>query len=406
MKLTGLITEYNPFHNGHKYHLEKSKEETEADGIVVVMSGNFVQRGTPALIDKWTRAQMALSSGADLVIELPTVYATGSAEIFALGAVRLLHGLNQIDKVVFGSETGSIAPLNKIAHYLYKESEAFKVALKTELNMGHAFPVARERALQNLLIEGNIPSLPNDILGIEYLKAGLRMQTPMTFSTIKRMSSAYHDTDTLTALSSATAIRKAYFDNQLEEIIHTLPRASYDLLRRFPDLTVSPDNLGSFLLYKLRTSSAKSLSKIQDVSEGLEYRMIEAAVKANTYEQLVDLIKTKRYVRTRVQRALLNTLLNVETQFVNSVVQSESAVYARILGFNDTGRKIMKTLRKTSTIPLITNINKHTHEEAIIQSMLNLDTRATDVYTLLRGDGKGALDRLTQPVYLKDEDKF
>ncbi len=134
--------------------------------------------------------------------------------------------------------------------------------------------------------------------------------------------------------------------------------------------------------------------------------MIEAAVKANTYEQLVDLIKTKRYVRTRVQRALLNTLLNVETQFVNSVVQSESAVYARILGFNDTGRKIMKTLRKTSTIPLITNINKHTHEEAIIQSMLNLDTRATDVYTLLRGDGKGALDRLTQPVYLKDEDKF
>ncbi len=156
--------------------MEKSKEETEADGIVVVMSGNFVQRGTPALIDKWTRAQMALSSGADLVIELPTVYATGSAEIFALGAVRLLHGLNQIDKVVFGSETGSIAPLNKIAHYLYKESEAFKVALKTELNMGHAFPVARERALQNLLIEGNIPSLPNDILGIEYLKAGLRMQ--------------------------------------------------------------------------------------------------------------------------------------------------------------------------------------------------------------------------------------
>ena len=402
MKLTGLITEYNPFHNGHMYHLNKSKDQTKAEGIVVIMSGNFVQRGTPALLDKWTRTQMALYGGADLVIELPTVYATGSAEIFALGAVRILHGLNQIQNVVFGSETGTIDPLRKVAKYLHKEPEAFKDALKTELSFGHAFPVARENALEKLMIHDKMPSLPNDILGIEYLKAGLRLKTHMDFDTLQRISSAYHDTDTNTALSSATAIRKAYFDNKLDEIVHTLPRPSYDLLRRYSNQTVSPQALGSFLLYKLRTTSPETLGRIQDVSEGLEYRMKDAAIKATTYDELVDLIKTKRYVRTRVQRALLNTLLNVETDFVKYVMHSESAAYARILGFNDKGRKIMKHMRKTSAIPLITNINKHTHEHPLVQSMLELDTRATDVYTLLRGDGKGALDRLTQPVYLKD----
>lgn len=403
MKLTGLVTEYNPFHNGHMYHLNKSKELSGADGIVVVMSGNFVQRGTPALLDKWTRTEMALKGGADLVIELPTVYATGSAEIFALGAVRILDGLNQVDNLVFGSESGTITPLKEIAHYLHKESHAFKEALKHELNLGHAFPVAREKALEKLSIQGKMPSLPNDILGIEYLKAGFRLNSKMTFDTIQRVSSAYHDTDTDTALSSATAIRKAYFDNRLDEISHTLPKASYDVLRRDCHLTVSPESLGSFLLYKLRTTPTEKLEKIQDVGEGLEYRMKDAALRAKSYDQLLDLIKTKRYVRTRVQRALLNTLLNVETGFVKSVIHSEVAAYARILGFNDKGRQIMKQLRKTSNIPLITNINKHTHEDPLVQAMLDLDTRATDVYTLLRGDGTGALDRLTQPVYLKDQ---
>ena len=402
MNLTGLITEYNPFHNGHQYHLMNSKKITNADAIVVVMSGNFVQRGTPALLDKWTRTEMALKGGADLVLELPTIFATGSAEIFALGAVRVLNGLSKIDHVVFGSEAGDLTPLHKVAHYLHDEPKEFQEALKEELSAGHSFPVARERALKILLSGNGIPTLPNDILGIEYIKAGLRMNTNMEFGTIQRLSSDYHDLDTAKALSSATAIRKSFFEGKLNEIGHTLPKTSYDALTAFSDQTVHPDKLSELLLYKIRTTDVHSLEKIQDVSEGLEFRIKDSALKAKSYTELVDLVKTKRYVRTRIQRALLNILLNVDSELVSSVNNNEDAAYARVLGFNDTGRKVMNYLRKDAEIPMITNINKFVPEHSIIEEMLHLDMKATDVYTLLRGDNTGALDRLNQPIYLKD----
>lgn len=401
MKLTGLITEYNPFHNGHQYHLMNSKKTTDADAIVVVMSGNFVQRGTPALLDKWTRTEMALRGGADLVLELPAVFATGSAEIFALGAVRVLDGLSKINHVVFGSESGNLAPLEKVAHYLHDEPADFQEALKSELSSGHSFPVARERALKILLNEEGVPTLPNDILGIEYIKAGLRMNTAMSFGTIQRLSSDYHDIDTDKALSSATAIRKAFFEGKLNEISHTLPKTSFDALNAFSDQTVHPDKLGELLLYKIRTTDVHTLEKIQDVSEGLEFRIKDASLKAKGYTELVDLVKTKRYVRTRIQRALLNILLNVESELVSSVYNTKDAAYARVLGFNDTGRKAMNFIRKDAEIPLITNINKYVPDRSIIEEMLHLDMQATDVYTLLRGDNSGALDRLKQPFYLK-----
>ncbi len=402
MNLTGLITEYNPFHNGHHHHLICSKKTTNANAIVVVMSGNFVQRGTPALLDKWTRTEMALKGGADLVLELPTVFATGSAEIFALGAIRVLNGLSKINHVVFGSESGDLAPLHKVAHYLHDEPKDFQDALKSELSSGHSFPVARERALNLLLCGNGIPTLPNDILGIEYIKAGLRINTSMKFSTIQRLSSDYHDLDTDKALSSATAIRNSFFEGKLSEISHTLPETSYDMLKAFSDQTVHPDKLSDIMLYKIRTTDVHTLEKIQDVSEGLEYRIKDSALKAKSYLELVDLIKTKRYVRTRIQRTLLNILLNVENELVSSVYNNENAAYARVLGFNDTGRKAMNHLRKDSNIPLITNVNKFVPEHSIIDEMLHLDMRATDVYTLLRGDNTGALDRLKQPIYLKE----
>lgn len=401
MKLTGLITEYNPFHNGHQYHLMNSKKITGADAVVVVMSGNFVQRGTPAILDKWLRTEMALLGGADLVIELPTVYATGSAEIFALGAVRVLNGLSKVDHIVFGSESGDIRPLYDVAHYIYDEPAEYQESLKSELGLGHSFPAARERALKMLLASDEVPALPNDILGIEYIKAGLRINSDIEFRTMQRLSSDYHDIDTDKALSSATAIRKAFFDGLLGEISHTLPKSSYEALKAHNRDAVHPSTLGNMLLYKIRTTDLKTLESIQDISEGLEYRIKDAAIKAKSYEELVDLIKTKRYVRTRIQRSLLNILLDVRSEFVSSVSQSDDAVYARVLGFTETGRKVMNHIRKEAEIPLITNVNKYTAEKSIIQDMLELDMRATDVYTLLRGDNTGALDRLRQPIYLK-----
>lgn len=401
MNLVGLITEYNPFHNGHLYHLMQAKKETHADATVVVMSGNFVQRGTPALLDKWTRTEMALKGGADLVIELPLVYATGSAELFAQGAVRTLHGLTKVNNVIFGSESGSIEPLKKVGHFLSDEPKDFKEQLKQELSSGFAFPVARERALRHFLSADSVPTLPNDILGIEYIKAGYRLNTHMSLGTIQRLSSDYHDLDTDQALSSATAIRAAYFDGRLHENQHTIPQTTYDTICEHTNDTVHPEALGQLLLYKLRTTPPEVLRGIHDVSEGLEFRIKDAALRAQSYEQLVSSIKTKRYVRTRIQRVLLNILFNIEKDFIQSITTSNNAAYARVLGFTDTGRQVMNHIRKDAEIPLITNVNKFVSDTPLISKMLEKDMIATDVYSILRGDNKGAQDRLKQPIYLR-----
>ncbi len=403
MNITGLVTEYNPFHNGHLYHLENAKNKTKADAIVVVMSGNFVQRGTPALLDKWTRTEMALKCGADLVIELPSTYATGSAEIFALGAIRVLNGLGKVNHVIFGSESGQIEPLQRIAEYVSKETPEFQEALKLEMGKGFSFPVARENALKQILDNNNIPTLPNDILGIEYLKAGIRTHSKMKFDTIKRISSDYHDLDTEKALSSATAIRKAFFEQNIGQIAHTMPKESYALLNDNIENAVSPDTLSNLLLYKIRSTSIDDLSTIHDMSEGLEFRIKDAAVKAKDYTDLVERIKTKRYVRTRIQRVLLNILFDIRKEYVKEVITSNDAAYARVLGFNDNGRRVMNYLRKDVLIPLITNVNKANLNAPLCDTMLQKDMTSTDIYTLLRGDCTGALDRTKQPIYLRSQ---
>jgi len=404
MVITGLITEYNPFHNGHLYHLMNAKKITGADMIVVVMSGNFVQRGTPALLDKWTRTEMALRCGADLVLELPSVYATGSAELFALGAVRVLHGLKKVGHVVFGSESGDISPLHQVANFIQTESDDFKEALKLELEKGLSFPVARERALSKLLQGNNIPNLPNDILGIEYLKAGLQLNTSIEFHTMKRLSSDYHDLDTDKALSSATAIRKSFSQGNVDSISHTMPKASYELMQACSNNAVWPTDLSQLLLYKIRSMSREDIKEIHGISEGLENRIKDASLKATDYESLVEMIKTKRYVRTRIQRTLLNILLGVKSEFVSKVYSTSNAAYGRVLGFNDNGRSLIGHIRKDCEIPLVTNVNKYVADDQLIEAMLNMDLMCTDIYTLLRGDGKGALDRLKQPIYLKSND--
>ncbi len=401
MNLIGLITEYNPFHNGHAYHLHRAKEKTGADGTVVVMSGNFVQRGTPAIFNKWMRTEMALQGGADLVLELPAIYATASAEIFALGAVRVLSGLGCINEIVFGSESGEMAGLEDVAHLLHKESDAFKEVLKHELSKGYPFPKAREKALREHFSVHNLPSLPNDILGIEYIKAGLRTNAKVRFNTIKRLESQYHDTDVQKKLSSATAVRKAFFEGRVKEAKSAVPAATYDMLLNKGQRAVSPEALYPLLMYKLRTESHLRLSEIQDMSEGLEHRILDAAQRASSYTDLVDRVKTKRYVRTRIQRVLLNTLLGIDSTFMKAITHDEGAVYARVLGFNDTGRSIMKHMRKVSQIPVITNVNKCSLSQANAEKMLSLDFRATDVYSILDQSYAGAQDKLIKPIYLR-----
>ena len=260
MKITGIIAEYNPFHNGHLYQIRKAKEITGADYIIVVMSGNHMQRGTPALIDKYSRAKMALSGGADMVIELPTCYATASAEYFAMGAISILNQLGCVDSVCFGSESGDITMLSKIAHALVDESEDFVQSLKTKLKNGDTYPVARNAALAET-INGfttfdTILGFPNNILGIEYIKAIIRQNSSIKPYTNTRIGSDYHSYKLAENFSSAISIRQSLsLQDNLDMIQSQIPALAFDIMKEdfhktFP---VYASDFSSMIKFKLLT---------------------------------------------------------------------------------------------------------------------------------------------------------
>ena len=233
-RVLGIIAEYNPFHNGHLYHIKQSIEQTNSDYVVCVISGNFVQRGNTSIVDKWTKAKMAIASGADLVIELPTVYATSSAENFAEGAIKILDELGVVDSISFGMETNDLSTLNNIANVLYQEPKDYVTMLNHELSRGVSFPKARENALMMHLNDikryANVLAGSNNILGIEYLKAMKKLKSSLQPIGIQREKVFYHDDFVVDDFASATAIRKMIINRQFDDIMKVMPRTSYILL--------------------------------------------------------------------------------------------------------------------------------------------------------------------------------
>ena len=371
MKIAGIIAEYNPFHNGHKYHIEKTREVTGADGIVTVMSGNFVQRGDAAICDKFSRAEMAIRGGADLVVELPCVFACSSAEIFARGGVGLLESLG-CDCISFGIEEENIDELQKIALQLENSDDDFKNRLNSVMKTGKSYP----RALAEIL-GTDVIDTPNNVLAIEYLKA---LETLESFG-IKR-SGSMHDGE-----GSASDIRRKI---QLgEDASHLMPDYSKQILNSAhkADRKV----LESLALYKLRTMSEAELEKVPDVTEGLENRIIDAAKRAESLDELCELIKTKRYTMARIRRIIINSLIGIKKEDVLQKPQ-----YIRVLGMNKRGMKILSDLRDKTDIPVITKT-----ADAKRCRMLELDIVASDVYSVLCGE-RGGRDFLTSPIILNE----
>ena len=371
MKIAGIIAEYNPFHNGHKYHIEKTREITGADGIVAVMSGNFVQRGDAAICDKFARAEMTLHGGADLVVELPCVFACSSAEIFARGGVGLLESLG-CDCISFGIEDENIDELKKVALYLKNSDENFKNRLNSVMKTGKSYPRALAEVLGTDVID-----TPNNVLAIEYLKA---LETMEPFG-IKR-SGSMHDGE-----GSASDIRRKI---QLgEDANHLMPDYSKNILKSAhrADKRV----LESLALYKLRTIGEEELENVPDVTEGLENRIIDAAKKAESLEELCELIKTKRYTMARIRRIIINSLIGIKKEDVLQKPQ-----YIRVLGMNKRGMKILSDLRDKTDIPIITKT-----ADAKSCRMLELDIVASDVYSVLCGE-RGGRDFLTPPIILNE----
>lgn len=397
MKVVGIVAEYNPFHYGHLYHLQSSRSLTEADCVVVVMSGNYTQRGEPAVVSKWARAEMALLSGADLVIELPVAYAMGSAEYFAYGAVRLLDSLGVVDAMCFGSESGDIEDLQAIAPILADEPEEYKDLLKNHLSDGHSFPSARQKALSGYLRgrhgKADLTRLlksSNNILGIEYLKALLRLDSKIKPVTISRIGSDYNSTELSGKFSSATSIRNILSVNQwrcAKKLIEaSMPTKALSVLEREIELgrgPVFPSDFGASLISLIRRTPVDELRSLPYMEAGLENRLKLAAEKSGTYEELVSNIATRRYTGTRIQRILFSLLIGLDSRKFAYFNSLKGPSYIRILGFTQTGRQLLSSIRGKTGLPVITKTaDFKTSDTPGVSEMLALENAATNQYVL------------------------
>lgn len=325
-RVLGVIAEYNPFHNGHLYHMQKSIEETESDYVVAIISGNFVQRGNSSVINKWKKAEMALKSGVDLVIELPVIYSVSSAENFAFGAIKILDELKIVKSVSFGTETSDMAALNNIANLLVQEPKEYQNFLQEELKKGVSFPKAREIAVLKILNDniryGNILSSPNNILGVEYLKAIKRLKSRMKPHLVKRERVFYNDDAVVDDFASATAIRRLLARNQTEDLSKVLPKSSYKILMeelKKENVVLDLVEYEKEIIYNLRNMSLKQISNLPDVSEGLENAIKNAANSCNKLPELINMIKSKRYTRNKNSKnTYIFTSRNYQKRYRNS----------------------------------------------------------------------------------------
>lgn len=361
MRTVGIVAEYNPFHLGHKYHINTAKEKTNSDYAVVVMSGNTVQRGDFSIIDKFTRAKEAVKNGADLVLEIPVCYSCQSAEIFAKGSIEILDALGIVDFLAFGSESADLKQIKQIADILSYENIEFQTMLKTFLKEGISFPTARQKALENFLGEEySLIASSNDILGVEYLKNLNRLKSKIEPHAIKRISSTYHDTDISKSFPSATAIRKVIIENK---DMNLLKNATTEDMRTalfenyLLENIVSLDDFFSELKIVI-IREQEGIAQYFEVNEGIENAVLKNIASCQDLEELIEKIKSKRYTRTRIRRTLLNILLGIKKGDMRSIIEGESRPYAKILAFNDKGREILRKVDYKSDERRIDIINK------------------------------------------------
>lgn len=401
MRVAGIIAEYNPLHNGHVYHMERTREVTKCDYIIVVMSGDYVQRGEPAIADKYTRAQWALLAGADLVLELPTVCAISSAERFAAGGVRVLAGTGVLDCLCFGSETPDTEVLIKAAEALRDEPPAFRAALKEQLSLGKSYPRARYDALEacgapKALLKAL--STPNSILGMEYVRF-LQQYAPQAQPVaIHRVGAGYNDTALSGTFSSATAIREALCSCN-ESAYEGMPMYVGGYFKLGDIRCVNLLDAEPLMLYALRMMSAEDMKSLPDVQEGFENVLYRASREAKSTAELLTVLKSKRYTLARCKRICACALLGIKKPLAHSVFE-EDALYLRVLGFKRTARSLVSAIANKRTLPLIMRRADTVALPPSAQAILETDIRAHDVYALLAKQETPQRDFTVAPIVI------
>lgn len=418
MPAIGLITEYNPFHNGHLYHLKTSKNISSHDPVIAVMNGHFTQRGTLACLDKWQRAKMAVESGVDLVLELPIVAGIRSAHYFAQGAVRVLAATNIVDKIVFGSETGKIKPLKQIASLLAEEPEDFRDFFHDELQKGSSYARARTKAINKYFASkkisfsscqekselqnpGDIASSPNNILGIEYIKNIYRDNLEIEPKTIARKQANYHDEYAgKKSITSATAIRNLVQEGKLTDIKKYMPKNCVEIMlsaAKQGKMPVLRDSFKKMVISTLRRSSRKEILNCPAFSADIVNTIMERQENADNYNELVDNVTSKTFTRSRIKRGLLQLVARLN--ILPAQEKEVSPKYLRVLALGCEGEKILSLLDKKANLPVITNpstiINEPRLESNNLAELyLSLEVLATNIYSLFYPDKKNRRTKL------------
>jgi predicted nucleotidyltransferase len=421
MKVAGIITEYNPFHNGHKFHIEEARRVTGADYIIAVMSGNFVQRGTPAIIDKYSRTMMALNNGVDIVLELPVCYATGSAEYFAMGAVALLSKLGVVDSLCFGSECGDITLMEETAGLLLKAPKVFDETLLSYVKEGYTYPAARTKAAEQIYhMAGDqdafakvseLLSEPNNILGLEYVKALNKLSSSIKPVTIQRQSAHYHDNrlgdqkpeatplsqylqvneeyddTTDSVISSATAIRGTLQATEnifgIAPVRSSVPEDVYEKLtaeycKSYP---ITEEDFSQIIKYKLLMENSQSLTEYVDITADLADRMSNIRDTYLSISELSKQLKTRNVTLTRINRALMHLLLNIRDTSLREYTRNGYVFYARVLGTRRNATHLLRRITALGNIPVVTKITKANNQlEPLGKQMLSEDIFATHLY--------------------------
>lgn len=383
MRVLGIIVEYNPFHNGHIYHIEQAKKLIKPNYTIAVMSSSFVQRGEPAIIDKWTRSELAIEYGVDLVIELPFVYACQSADYFAKGAIDLLHAIGVSD-ICFGSEDGHIETFLEIAYAIEENQDQYDLLVKQSMKAGLRYPDACNQALKNILHKE--VRTPNDLLGLSYVKEVISHHYPIQMHCITR-TNHYHSTD-LTTIASATAIRQAM--RQHLPYDHVLPH--YELYQN--DLYFL-DDFYPYLRYLLFTSSPSQIKAYHLVEEGLENSLYHAITKTNTMSELIDALLSKRYTKPRIQRMLIHILMQNSKEEIKEAMNID---YIRILSMNEKGRSYLNHIKKQCPYTIVTNLSRYQHPA------LTIEYKATKLLSLLSSQPQDIIKKEYSHIpYIKED---
>lgn len=404
MGCIGIVAEYNPLHNGHEYHIREAKRVSGADAVIVVMSASFVQRGEPACADKITRARWALCAGADMVIELPDVFALSCAERFASGSIRLLSATGLVDGISFGSEYCNIDELKRAAALSLDSPLIVDL-----LNSGLSYPAAISTYYERNGLP-NFCDAPNAILGLEYIRAIARYAPGFGIYPIQRIGAGYNDSSPLDSYPSAAAIRNLYRqilssnDDNIKELSildSAIPRYVKqdldDMIKsgRFP---ASIEGLSAPLLYCIRMSTAQELNNVADVSEGVENVILEAAINSSTVDELLFAVKTKRYTMARLKRICMNAMLGIDSEFQKLCADSYTPLYIRVLGIRKGSRHLLSKLARAASLPIIISYPDIRALNASAMRNIDISSRASRLRALAQPGDKRYIEDFSLPL--------